>query len=239
MVIYECFIELHDNLFFATREMGRLYETGSIIHNYALTYALGASGNNEVFPVSDYFSEEQIPKYKEHLSNLDFYVTPAKPLNINFVFNTFKLGEEDFYLKSTIGDSELKRRLGVDGGGNKPDYGRAKEISIGSTFSFFIISNKEIEKLPKWIRLGKWMSKAKIEYKVYKNASVKEGKYLSSCAINPLDISSNNRLVNFDLVSMPPSSILNNATINGEYLEFEKENKTTVRLPKDLQYKFK
>lgn len=236
MIIYECLLELHDNLFFATREMGRFYETTSFIHNYALTYALGYSGNN-IFPVSDYFIEEQIPKYKEHLSNLDFYVTPAKPLDISFVFNTFKLGEEDFYLKSTIGDNELKRRLGVDGGGNKPDFGKVKEVSVGSTFSFFIISNKEIESIPRWIRLGKWLSKAKLDIKgVYKSENIKKGVYKSSIAVNPIDLVKD-RILNFDIIAMPPSSLINNATIEGEYIEFGDE-KNKICLPNNLKYRF-
>jgi len=39
--IYRCEIELHDNLYYATREIGRLYETEAILHNYSLCYALG------------------------------------------------------------------------------------------------------------------------------------------------------------------------------------------------------
>ena len=39
--IYRCELELHDSLYFATREIGRLYETEAIVHNYALCYALG------------------------------------------------------------------------------------------------------------------------------------------------------------------------------------------------------
>ena len=40
MHIYHCRLMLHEPLFFATREVGRLYETGRFLHNYALTYAL-------------------------------------------------------------------------------------------------------------------------------------------------------------------------------------------------------
>ena len=36
-----CRLVLHENLYYATREVGRLYETGRCLHNYALTYALG------------------------------------------------------------------------------------------------------------------------------------------------------------------------------------------------------
>jgi len=39
--IYHGRLVLHESLFFATREIGRLYETGRYLHNYALTYALG------------------------------------------------------------------------------------------------------------------------------------------------------------------------------------------------------
>jgi len=41
MHLYLCRLTFHENLFYATREMGRLYETGRYLHNYALTYALG------------------------------------------------------------------------------------------------------------------------------------------------------------------------------------------------------
>ncbi|MFM6191875.1 type I-D CRISPR-associated protein Cas5/Csc1, partial [Planktothrix sp.] len=44
-IIYRCTIELHDSLYFATREIGRLYETEPILHNYALCYALGLIDN--------------------------------------------------------------------------------------------------------------------------------------------------------------------------------------------------
>jgi CRISPR-associated protein Csc1 len=33
--IYSCQLELHDSLYYATREIGRLYETEPVIHNYA------------------------------------------------------------------------------------------------------------------------------------------------------------------------------------------------------------
>ena len=41
MQVTKFHLTLHDSLYYATREMGRLYETESVIHNWALTYALG------------------------------------------------------------------------------------------------------------------------------------------------------------------------------------------------------
>jgi CRISPR-associated protein Csc1 len=39
-MLYECMLTLHDNVFFATREMGTLFETEKYLHNWALSYAL-------------------------------------------------------------------------------------------------------------------------------------------------------------------------------------------------------
>ena len=41
MHIYHLELTLQDTVYFATRELGRLYATENYLHNYALTYALG------------------------------------------------------------------------------------------------------------------------------------------------------------------------------------------------------
>lgn len=86
MRVLECEIELHDFVYFATREIGRLYETQGLIHNYALCYALG-------LVVSPYFTRQQVPQYREDLSRLNergIYVTPAAPLRHSFSLHTWK-----------------------------------------------------------------------------------------------------------------------------------------------------
>ena len=89
-VIYHCELELHDSLYFATREIGRLYETEPIIHNYALCYALGLV-DSQIYATTvaeedsyRYFCQEQVPKYEQHLTPLNqqgIYVTPARAIN--------------------------------------------------------------------------------------------------------------------------------------------------------------
>ena len=74
MMIYMGRLILHESLYFATREVGRLYETGRYLHNYALTYALGLA-------VAPYFNAEQVPRYAEQLTPLNeqgVYVTTAR-----------------------------------------------------------------------------------------------------------------------------------------------------------------
>ena len=54
-----CHMTLHDNLYYASHEFGRFYETEKYLHNYGLTYALGL-----IQPAPVYFSGSQEPRYQ-------------------------------------------------------------------------------------------------------------------------------------------------------------------------------
>jgi CRISPR-associated protein Csc1 len=98
--LYQCRLDLHDSLYYATREIGRLYETEPVIHNYVLCYALELV-DSEVYSTTvpeqhsyRYFCPEQVPKYEEHLTPLNhqgIYITPARSLNYTAVLNSQKL----------------------------------------------------------------------------------------------------------------------------------------------------
>src|SRR5881275_928228 len=96
MFITICHLKLHDTLFYASREMGRLYETERYLHNYGLSYALGSALGLR----RPYFNARQVPDYQPDLRPLadrGIYVTPALPLEYSFAFYTFKLGEPAYY----------------------------------------------------------------------------------------------------------------------------------------------
>jgi CRISPR type I-D-associated protein Csc1 len=148
MFITICHLILHDYLFYASREMGRLYETEKYLHNYGLTYVLGLAK-------APYTNLVQVPRYPEDLSKLNeqgVYVTPAQPLQYSFAFSTFKMANVN-YCNFTPQISS-----------NQVVFGRAKELAPESTFEFFVLSEHEVT-LPRWIRLGKWMAKARVEVK--------------------------------------------------------------------------
>ena len=136
-----------------------------------------------------------------------YYVTPAYPLRVDFAFITFKMATVPYY---SLTPKENRNRV---------VFGRAKELAPGSTFEFFVFA-EEKGQLPRWIRLGKWMAKAEIIHKWYtvgtEAAKVVELKQpqLVACPINPLDIP-RNRLSAFDVVVMPPASLLTNPRITG------------------------
>ena len=216
MLITICHLELHDYLFYASREMGRLYETERYLHNYGLTYALG-------LVKSPYTNLAQVPHYKEDLSELNqqgVYVTPAYPLRHTFSFHTFKMANVNYYNFTPQISS------------NQVVFGRAKELAPESAFEFFVLSVHEIM-LPRWIRLGKWMAKAHVTIKAQGVAQVKRGNYRVDGALNPLDLPLMPE--NCNIISMAPASLVTQAVCSGDYYELKQEDRA-VDLPVGMSY---
>jgi CRISPR-associated protein Csc1 len=216
MIVSRYRLVLHDFTYYATREMGRFYETGKYLHNYGLTFALGLAR-------SKYFNSSQVPAYAaqlEPLNQASVYVTPARPLVHDFLFHTFKMATVAYYgitPQTTV---------------NKVLFGRAKELAPASVFEFFVISAKSFT-LPHWVRLGKWMSKSSVELVEEKDVEPKKAQQFAAAGVlNPLDVSG--QLKAFDLISMPPVSLVVNARIEGEY--YELDDKT--RIPAGMKYTF-
>ncbi|MEG3927623.1 MULTISPECIES: type I-D CRISPR-associated protein Cas5/Csc1 [unclassified Microcoleus] len=230
--IYRCQIELHDSLYFATREIGRLYETEPVIHNYALCYALGLV-DSEIYSttVSEehsyrYFCPEQVPKYETHLTALNqqgIYVTPGRSISHSSTLNTWKYANNNYHV-----EMEKTQK-------NIPSFGRTKEIAPESKFEFFIISEKSL-KLAKWIRLGKWMSKAAVEIVEQKEVkrSTSEANLNFPYLLNPLDVMFSHQVISYDVVNMPPVSLIQNVKMLGRYYEFE-----PLKIPACMEYRFR
>jgi len=228
--IYRCQIELHDSLYFATREIGRLYETEPVIHNYALCYALGLV-DSPIYSTTvaeedsyRYFCPEQIPKYEQHLTALNkqgIYVTPARSISHTSTLNTWKYANNNYHV-----EMEKTQK-------NIPSFGRTKEIAPESKFEFFIISEKPL-KLAKWIRLGKWMSKAELTTEEIVNFVSKNGDFIFPYLLNPLDVMFSHQVLSYDVVNMPPVSLIQNIKIRGQYYQFE-----NLRIPACMEYRFR
>ena len=220
MFITICHLKLHDYLFYASREMGRLYETEKYLHNYGLTYALGLAK-------APYTNLTQVPRYPEDLNKVNeqgVYVTPAHPLHYSFAFSTFKMANVNYYNFTPQISS------------NQVVFGRAKELAPESTFEFFVLSEHEVT-LPRWIRLGKWMAKARVEVKAGGSARTKQGNYRVHGALNPLDLELMPE--NCNIVAMAPASLITNVYCTGSYYELdynEDGRSETIRLPANMYY---
>lgn len=237
MNIYYCKLTLHDNIFFASREMGLLYETEKYLHNWALTYAFFKGKYiPDVYRMEG--SNAQKPAYlqSENEQNLlllnkkNIYVFPAKPLTWSYQINTFKASQVTYYGKSKqFGDKGANRNYPIN-------YGRAKELAVGSEYNTFIITPNEVKKedIPKWIRVGKWFSKVKIETTLIPEKAITEnsGNYISNHPLNPIDLPPNQQLLLYNRVVMPPVSLISQAQLNGNYYLIEKKN--WLNLPDNL-----
>jgi CRISPR-associated protein Csc1 len=219
MRLYLCRLTFHENLFYATREVGRLYETGRYLHNYALTYALGLA-------VAPYFHRQQVPVYAEELAPLNeraIYVTPARGVNVRYELVTFKYADNAYRVRMAPG-----RR-------NTPSFGRAKEIAVGSQFEFAVISQEAI-RLPRWVRMGLWRSKALVAcLGTSELEKLARSEQVADLPLNPLDVPGSLHI--FDLISMPPSSLVDNARLETEWLRAEVAGRV-IMLPCGMTYTF-
>ena len=219
MFVYTARLTLHESVFFATREAGRLYETGRYLHNYALTYALGLA-------VAPYYHAEQRPRYAEQLRPLNeqgVYVTPALGLNVEYALATFKYANNAYHVEMMPGSK------------NTPSFGRAKEIAVNSVFEFVILAEQANLRLPRWVRLGLWRSKALVEYERYEAKLLPHQTQQASLPLNPLDIPVPIGVC--DVISMPPSSLVDHALMTTDWWMWKSET-NTWQLPVNLKYTF-
>jgi CRISPR-associated protein Csc1 len=221
MIITVCHLHLHDYLFYASREMGRLYETEKYLHNYGLTYALG-------LVASPYANPVQVPHYQEDLDRMNeqgVYVTPAYPVRYTFSFSTFKMANVNYYNFTP----QMSR--------NQVVFGRSKELAPESSFEFFVLSEQPVA-LPRWIRLGKWMAKGRIDIVAQGTPRTRQGTFRAAGALNPLDLSLHPETCN--IIAMAPSSLITNVSCSGDYYELtysENGRERTICLPADMSYR--
>lgn len=223
MRLYHCTLTFHDSLFYETRTMGRLYETGRLLHNIALCYALG-------FAQTSYHHATDVPAYGQELAAVNaagLYVFPAGDDDIRYVVNTFKFGDE----RSAV----FMERSNT----NLPTFGRAKEIGIGSRFTFGVLS-EQVQHFPMWIRMGLWMSKARLEVEeiALEMEAGRTERELSLYPLNPADLPDTVRLLLFDLVSMRPSSLVENVLLDAPAWWRGMRHGTEFWLPAGLVHRF-
>lgn len=226
MVLYLCHLTLHDNVFFASREMGTLYETEKYLHNWALSYAL-FEGTYIPRPYRLEGENAQRPGYLDadneqnllHLNEQGIYVFPARPLKWSYQVTTFNVSQAFYYQKA--------RRSGGEGGNlNYPiNYGRAKELAVGSKYRTYIVAPAKAL-LPHWIRLGKWTAKIRVECIAISSRKIKQvsGDYICEHPLNPIDFTKSTELLLYNRIVMPPSSLVSQAKLSGDYWEISQLN---------------
>ncbi|MBD2153173.1 type I-D CRISPR-associated protein Cas5/Csc1 [Leptolyngbya sp. FACHB-16] len=214
-------------IFFASRELSDTYYTEGTIGNYALAYALGWARSPYYLTGND----TGRPKYLEDLTPLanQGYILPAWPLEgkPSFRFERFNaLSDPYWYLmaRNRVAtereDLPLARQLAASGkipnslrASNFPQTGRLRVIERGNRFQTLVLGDRP---LPEYIRVGKFMSKVRVDLvQTWPVTELEEGIHQCSAYLNVADIPSNLEMLSFDLISMPPASLLKNLQFRG------------------------
>lgn len=210
-------------VFFASRELSDTYYTEGTIGNYALAYALGWARS----PYRLLGEATGRPTYLEDLAPLagQRYVLPAWPVatSASFRFERFNALSDSYWYAMTNNrvaiareDLPLKRtgkKPNTFRPSNFPQTGRLRMIERGNRFQTIAFGDGE---LPEYIRVGKFMSKVKVEIVNTVGVSVQPlGEYNCHAYLNSADLPSGLGLLSFDLISIPPASLLKNLRFSG------------------------
>lgn len=235
MELYQCHLLLHDYLFFATTERGKVAETGPFIHNYALTYAFG-------WATAPWHHEEQKPRYREELARVGKrYITPASLVRGGSIVNQYNTQSESYSMNKG-------RSIGY------PDWGFIKCFRPGTLFRCYILSQEEAT-FPRFLRLGKFLAKTEVHVVrarsvQRKSEPVTTDKGLDQSLLNWNDLALSARPIAFDIIANAlPSHLIVNAVFEQKsaYLlaEFSdpaesaasaRFNRTQVQLPLHMGY---
>ena len=205
-------------VFFASRELSDTYYTEGAIGNYALAYALGWARS----PYRLTGRDTGRPRYIEDLTPLNqhCYILPAWSAtgSPTYRFERFNALSDSYWYAMTNNRVATARQdmLRVRQGdkpntfrpSNYPQMGRLRMIERGNRFRTLVFGDRE---LPEYIRLGKFMSKVRVTILHEKPVvQLPSADYTSQAYFSTADLPIEINLLSFDLISMPPTSLLRN-----------------------------
>ena len=116
---------------------------------------------------------------------------------------------------------------------NFPQIGRLKLLSIGNKGVFYLTSRNDF-RVPRYIRLGKFMSKAKISayQQNYREIHAQDVPYRDY--LNPNDLPPETQIGMFDLLNIRPTPLIRQVQLSGDFYELADGDKTL--LPAGMQF---
>jgi CRISPR-associated protein Csc1 len=248
MEIYRAKLKVLDYLFYATTEIGKVYETGAFIHNYALCYALKLVNA----PYSRQIQKPTHEKDLKPLNDLGIYITPAYPLQISYRLIQWNTIQERY------GFPKKEQNIGY------PDWGFARVITPESSFEFYILiaDVEAIKKFPQleqliigktgYIRLGKFLAKSSLVLTKAQEITAKKGSFFagisddkgrlsreksqSSLLLNWRDIPIDPFVCDIYPATLPTRLIANSKYENSDYYHIKFGEKDEIKLPINMSF---
>ncbi|KKG11218.1 type I-D CRISPR-associated protein Cas5/Csc1 [Methanosarcina sp. 2.H.A.1B.4] len=253
--VVECSIETLDRTLYASREVGELVDTGDYILSTALHYAFG-------FALGKYVNIGNKPSYLDETSEIykKFYITPAKPASTEEYLKQF-LGVQVYSLENRKSLSSLgghsttawnarphqyavKNWKATDEGYpykgiNLPKYGRERVLDQQNFFTAYILpyeidAESIASKIPKYVRLGKKRSKARVRTNVIEGA-INEGEFISNHPFGIYDYESL-PLGNLTSVRLQPTPLILQGRYKGQFVRIPMDKGTETILPYKLEF---
>lgn len=235
--IYRADLILMEHTYFASREVGTLYESEPLIGNYALTYALGLCAAP--------YDWSGPPRYKQDLGPLNeqgFYVTPAtfEPGKLRYAFSQFNAQSDSYYFRfdqNAIGMEPGKRARAV----NFPQNGKIRMLGLDSRAYFYLLSlNGEPPRLPNYIRLGKFNSKARVEWEQLPLVSERPeaGEQELDFLLNAVDLPPSliTNLRTFSVYNIYPAPLLSRCRLRWLFWQVTSKDGKKIFLPTGMRY---
>lgn len=243
MQVYRAEMRLWEHVYFASREIGILYETEPLIGNYALAYALGLARAPYRWGGG--------PRYKEDLTPLNeagIYVTPATfdPENLSFTITQFNAQADSYFYRfdqNAISTDRTKKSRAA----NFPQQGRIRMLGMGSTATFYLLADEEkgasamLEKLGvhlsrrMYVRLGKFNSKVQVDWTRVGATYVEAEEQSVAFMLNPADMPSSARLVPLSVYYVHPTPLLAHSLVSSGFWQLE-YGKDTIMLPAGMRF---
>lgn len=221
MRVFEGTLELCEPTYFASREVGVLFQTEPVIGNYALAYALGWCAAPYGFRRGGEWNGA--PRYREDLTPLNaaqIYVTPATfdGATVRFTVGQFNAQPDSYYFRFGQNSIVVDRHIARPPAMNVPQSGRLRMLGIGCRGTLYVIAGEGEPRLPSYVRLGKFMSKAHIQWRERPAREERSESFSFSSYLNPVDLPTPDALVSFDVVAVPPVPLVRHVTMSGPAL---------------------
>lgn len=237
LTIYRADLTLMEHTYFASREIGTLYESEPLIGNYALTYALGLCAAP--------YGWNGPPRYKQDLEPLNargLYVTPAtfQEGKLRYAFSQFNAQSDSYYFRfdqNAIATDPAKKARAA----NYPQNGKLRMLGLESEAVFYLLAQDELlPRLPSYIRLGKFNSKARVVWsRLHLRAKQPvEGNREIPFFLNAVDLSPEHlaHLRAFSVYNIYPAPLLRQSRLQGTFWHIEQQNGPDVFLPTGMRY---
>jgi CRISPR-associated protein Csc1 len=231
-------LRTNGEIWFASREVGRLADTEPYFLNTALYYAFGLAAGRYVDRLFE-------PTYLDDTAAVadEVYISPAAAVDgvDNRITSTYNTSSDDYAAinYSAQDDPDAKQNL--------PTYGRRRVLGHGNELRCYVLGRemdvKELDgELPGYVRLGKKRGKAKVETEELA-VDTDTGEYELGHPIGAYD-SEQTPVGNLITKQMRPTPLIAQATYQGSYIELselgaepaDQDVGDSVAFPADIQF---